>query len=314
VGARAIALATAAGDTDVAANTNFFLGTAHHTRGEFREAAACYRRCFAPIEGDVTPELARTLPLYAAGARGWLAWSLENLGEFREALLVGRQALQIAEARGGKLGEASNACLLANVHLGLGDWVPAIPLLEGALERCRAYALHDWLGPVAMRLGFAYALAGRPADGIPLLEEGAAHCEATHNLTGQPTRLAGLAHAYLLAGRLGDAEQTACRGVSLARTLSQPAGEAWCSWAAGAIAAAVKDGTVSETHFVHARDIAVTLGMRPLAAHCHFGLAKLYRTLGDVDEATRHIGLAMALYREMGMSIWLEAAAASHAG
>jgi hypothetical protein len=50
--------------------------------------------------------------------------------------------------------------------------------------------------------------------------------------------------------------------------------------------------------------------MRPLVAHCHFGLGKLCRLTGRRDEARDHLSIAMTMYRDMEMSFWLEQAEA----
>jgi hypothetical protein len=46
--------------------------------------------------------------------------------------------------------------------------------------------------------------------------------------------------------------------------------------------------------------------MRPLLAHCHLGLGKLYRSTGKRDQAQEHLSTAATMYREMGMRFWLE--------
>jgi hypothetical protein len=50
--------------------------------------------------------------------------------------------------------------------------------------------------------------------------------------------------------------------------------------------------------------------MRPLVAHCHLGLGKLYRSAGPREQAREHITIAAAMYREMDMRFWLERAEA----
>jgi hypothetical protein len=50
--------------------------------------------------------------------------------------------------------------------------------------------------------------------------------------------------------------------------------------------------------------------MRPLVAHCHFGLAKLYRRRGAREQAQKHSTTATTLYRAMDMPFWLEQAEA----
>jgi hypothetical protein len=50
--------------------------------------------------------------------------------------------------------------------------------------------------------------------------------------------------------------------------------------------------------------------MRPLVAHCHIGLGKLYRCTGRQQEAKEHLATATTLYRDMDMRFWLEQAEA----
>jgi len=311
-GRRSLALATDVGDADLAATANFFLGTAHQNRGEFRQAAACYRVSFGPLEGEVTRERGRALHRYAGGARAWLAWSLQNLGQFDEALAVGREAVQIAEARDDRLSEVAANGFLGITHLGRGDLGQGVRLLEKALALCRAHGLGDWLSPVTMHLGFAYARTGRLTDGIALLEEGDEHATAIGGFTGHPARLAGLAHGYVLAGRLADAAATARRGIALAREQRQPQGEAACLRALGIIAAttAAPDAAAAEEYLAQARDLAATLEMRPLVGHCHLDLGKLCRRAGKHDQAREHLATAAMMYREMGMPRWRDEATA----
>jgi tetratricopeptide (TPR) repeat protein len=70
------------------------------------------------------------------------------------------------------------------------------------------------------------------------------------------------------------------------------------------------DAESSEVHYRKALALAEPRGMRPLVAHCHAGLAKLYRWIGKRAEAEEHFRTATALYREMGMAYWLEQAEA----
>jgi hypothetical protein len=56
--------------------------------------------------------------------------------------------------------------------------------------------------------------------------------------------------------------------------------------------------------------LAEPRGMRPLVAHCHLGLGKLCRQTGQREQAREHLTNATAMYREMGMTYWLEQAEA----
>ena len=50
--------------------------------------------------------------------------------------------------------------------------------------------------------------------------------------------------------------------------------------------------------------------MRPLVAHCHLGLGKLSRRADQHEQAQEHFTTATTMYREMGMTYWLEKAEA----
>jgi hypothetical protein len=60
--------------------------------------------------------------------------------------------------------------------------------------------------------------------------------------------------------------------------------------------------------FRDARALAEELTMRPLVAHCHLGLGRLYRRTGDHAKTQEHLTTAITMYREMGMAFWLEKA------
>ena len=62
----------------------------------------------------------------------------------------------------------------------------------------------------------------------------------------------------------------------------------------------------AEAHYQQALALAEALGMRPLVAHCHLGLGKLYRRTGQREQAQEHLTTATTMYREMDMRFWLE--------
>ena len=68
------------------------------------------------------------------------------------------------------------------------------------------------------------------------------------------------------------------------------------------------DAERGEGHYRQALALAEERGMRPLVAHCHFGLGRLFRRTGERDRAGEHLAVATAMYREMGMGYWLASA------
>ena len=68
------------------------------------------------------------------------------------------------------------------------------------------------------------------------------------------------------------------------------------------------DLSMADRQYREALSLATELGMRPLIAHCHLGLGKLYRSTGKREQAHEHLTTATTMYREMGMTYWLEKA------
>jgi predicted protein tyrosine phosphatase len=63
-------------------------------------------------------------------------------------------------------------------------------------------------------------------------------------------------------------------------------------------------------HYRQTLALAEPRGMRPLVAHCHLGLGKLYLRSGNREQAQEHLVTATTMYREMDMRFWLEQAEA----
>jgi sugar phosphate isomerase/epimerase len=68
------------------------------------------------------------------------------------------------------------------------------------------------------------------------------------------------------------------------------------------------DAESGEAYYRKALALAEPRGMRPLIAHCHLGLSQLYRRTGTREQAQEHLTAAATMYREMGMTYWLEQA------
>jgi predicted protein tyrosine phosphatase len=68
------------------------------------------------------------------------------------------------------------------------------------------------------------------------------------------------------------------------------------------------DAESGEVHYRKALAFAQPRGMRPLAAHCHLGLGKLYRRTGKREQAQVYLTIATTMYRERDMTYWSEKA------
>ena len=121
-----------------------------------------------------------------------------------------------------------------------------------------------------------------------------------------------LAAVWLSIGRIEDAAQIGDQSLDLARKHKQRGHEAYALRLLGEVAARRDPANVrdAEAHYREAVALAAELGMRPLVAHCHLGLGKLYRRTSNREQAQEHLTTATTMYREMDMRFWLEQAEA----
>jgi hypothetical protein len=113
--------------------------------------------------------------------------------------------------------------------------------------------------------------------------------------------MAYLCEAHLRAGRRDDAVAVARRAFDLAHRQKERGNEAWVLRLLGDIAAHadLPDPEAAEGHYNQALARADELGMRPLAAHCHLGLGRLFHRTGDRAKAAEHLTIAATMYCEM---------------
>jgi len=194
------------------------------------------------------------------------------------------------------------------VSLRQGQLQRAIPMLERALGLCQDWHMPLFVPELAAALGLAYALEGRVAAGLVLMEQGLEQ-EVARGIPGFLAPLVVLlSQVYLLAGRLEDAHQRAAQALDLARQYQQRGNQAWALWLLGESTArqASPEGEPAADHYRQALTLADELGMRPLVAHCHRGLGTLYAAAGQREQARTELSTAIALYRDMEMTFWLQ--------
>ena len=89
--------------------------------------------------------------------------------------------------------------------------------------------------------------------------------------------------------------------------------EARALWLLGEIAMRrdLPDAAQAEAYYQQALALAEELGMRPLQAHCHHGLGRLYHQTGRAKPARTALSAAIGLYHAMDMTLWLPQAEAA---
>jgi tetratricopeptide (TPR) repeat protein len=239
-----------------------------------------------------------------------LAEALAQLGEFPAGITHGTEGLRIAEASGHPFSMIIIHGGLAWLHLYQGTLRHAIPALERGLDVCRASDLPFRSLRFNAALGYAFAVSGRIAEALPLLTQAVAQVASERPRIRYADWLIWLAEGCLLAGRIDEAIREAAHALELARRSKQRGNEAWALRLLGEIAARREppEFEKADASYREALALAAELGMRPLIAHCHLGLGKLYRRTGKRPEAQEHLATATTMYREMGMRFWLEQA------
>jgi tetratricopeptide (TPR) repeat protein len=105
----------------------------------------------------------------------------------------------------------------------------------------------------------------------------------------------------------------ACQALDLARQLKARGQEAYALHQLGVVHAHAipPNAEQAEAYYQQALALADALGMRPLMAHCHHGLGRLYHQTGRGEQARTALTTAITLYRAMDMTFWLPQAEAA---
>jgi tetratricopeptide (TPR) repeat protein len=230
---------------------------------------------------------------------------LGYLGRFDEAYPTATEVLRSAET------ERWAPVLLIIGFRGLGHVLAtqgelerAAEALERNVELCRATGISDGLSTSLALLGQTRALLGRAREACAVVAEAVEIDRAGAIAFGQSVRLARISEIQLLAAQdPEEAGRLAAQALVLARARDDLLGAAYAGKAMGDILAAGASPSCAdaEGHYRMALALAENGGMRPLVAHCHLGLSKLYRRTDNREQAREHLSAATTMYREMGM-------------
>ena len=165
----------------------------------------------------------------------------------------------------------------------------------------------------ASLLSAAYALAGRAAEALPLLDQMLERVATGSRMLLHALVLTELSEALLLVGRVDEASALAERLLELSRTHTGHGYQAHAYRLLGEVARRREPPDVDQAaaHYRQALALAEELGMRPLQAHCHLGLGTLYAKTGQRQQARAELSAAIDLYRAMDMTFWLPQAEAA---
>jgi len=284
-------------------------GRIHHDRGDYRQAATTLRDVISCPEAATAPSVTPVMAISTT----YLAWSLAELGEFPEATRRTEESLRVALTLRNPIG-LMQACMgVGMVHLRQGNAHAAVPPLEQGLDVCQTFGLTALtFHGIAATLGAAYGLANRTAEAIPLLRHVAEQTASMKLVSDHLLGVIPLAQILLATGQLEEAAQLGRHAIDLARAHGQRGHEVYALRLLGAVATrrGSSEAETAQTLYGDAIALAERLHMRPLIAHGHLGLGTLYRLTGRREPAHEHCATAATMYREMGMTYWLEQAEA----
>ena len=309
VGQRAVAVADELGDALLRSGTRHRLGQIYFTVGDYPRAAQLLRESVALLgeRMGMADELGYVL---GVGPLAWLGEVLASLGEFTEALALGRQALRLAES-GERPGDLIVALgVLGMIHLFKGDYREAIPVLERGLGLCRTWSILDWSPTMTSALATAVAREGQVDEAIVLHQR--AEEEEARQMQGTPGgHILRFGETYLLAQRIDDARACAERALGLSRTAGEEGAEtrALRLLAEIDVAGPLANADRSERYLTEALDRSEAHGARPEAARCRLALGLLHARRGRRQQSEQCLATALAAFREMNMPYWTDKAA-----
>jgi len=306
-GQRALTLAIALDDHALQVEAHIQLGVIAYHCGDYGRAIAALRQTLTPLprhsygKDDDGPDALAVWPW------SWLLVCFSQVGAFAEGRAMSTNLLRVAVASARPFDLAVATFGVGQLLLRQGDLAQALAVCERGLAVCQRHDLRDWLPTLAVRVGYAYALAGRLPEALTLLEQAIGQCEVMRAGALPAAYVSWLGEAYLLAGHSDEASTQAQRALAFSGAHQERGNQAYALRLLGDIAAHrdPPERDQAETYYQQALALAEALSMRPLQAHCHRDLGILYTTRGQREPARIALSTAIEMYRSMEMTFWL---------
>jgi tetratricopeptide (TPR) repeat protein len=310
-GTRALEIAGRLGDLRVRILATGYLEEVHYYRGEYERVVELATDNLAALPADWVYEYFGRPAPPSVYDRYWLVASLAQLGRFAEAVKYEAEVIRLAEPT-----HRVFPIYLAHagtLHLLKGDWPNARSLIEHGVAVVRTGNIVLQLPLGVAHAAWLLAQLGETSEALNRLQEGEQLLErlvAMGSGGGRGWVYHALGRASLLLGRLDEGRSLGERAIE-----SSPRHPGYVAHALHLLGDTAthpnrSDAESGEALYRKALALAEPRGMRPLVAHCHLGLGKLYRHTGQRERAQEHISTAMGMYREMDMQFWLEQAEA----
>jgi tetratricopeptide (TPR) repeat protein len=314
LGERALALKIDTVDPGADIVTKNYMAIAYHITGSYFRAIDLLKHTIATVDKEgIRYERFGTSTVLSVSCRNWVVQSLAQTGAFNEGINFAQEGMQIAEKANHPYSFAYINCSLGFLLVLKGDLNQAVEVLQRCQKFCQDANIRVLVPQITSYLGFAYALSGRIDEALPLLQQAEAETLSIGRTSGQSLRVNWQGEAYLMAGRLDEATSFAQRGFELSEKHKERGHGAWSLKLLGEAVSYQEPPNVQDAEAYYSRSLALAneLGMRPLEAHCHLGLGKLYLQMDRFDKSRAGFSQSIKLYDEMGMKFWLSKAEAA---
>ena len=278
-GREAFDIAVATADPTLRLQAASVLAMTHRARGEWLEAID---QLTPQVDGS-DAKLARELPavfgsLYVVACCQLVVCS-SFLGRFTDASRYADLAIAEADAAETPLAQAAAYFFRATPALMRGEFDEALARLERTHRLCEAKGLLFFLSLSSIGMGYALARSGRSEEAVAAYDRGMSLQQALGMKSHASFVLELWGEGLLHVGRLAEARRMADQALELARTRGEAGCEAAVLVLLGDIAMVQDPPDVGGATgaYEEALTLGNRLGMRPLIAHCHLGLGKLYR-------------------------------------
>jgi class 3 adenylate cyclase/tetratricopeptide (TPR) repeat protein len=312
-GTRALEIAERLGDPRLRIPATSFLEQVYYFRGEYERVIELATANLAALPADW---VSTTLVPAAIQDRTWLVRSLAELGRFAAGSAYEAEVIRLAEPTQHAYAVGLAHWAAGTLHLARGDWSRARTPIEHCIVVLRTGHVVLHLSIAVASSAWVLAQLGETEEALIRLQEGEQLLER-EAASGMVGRLGviylALGRAAMVLGRLDQAQALGDR--ALAATAVYPGFAAHVQHLIGDLATQPTrfDGARAETYYRQALALAEPRGMRPLVAHCHRGLGRVYQRTSQPVAAKAHFTTATTMYREMDMTYWLEKAEAESA-
>jgi len=310
-GSQALEIARRIEDLKLRILTTDFLAYAHYLRGEYERVVELATDNIAVLPAEWVYEKFGISAPPSIWDRSYLAMSLAQLGKFAEAAQHETAAIRLAEPTHHAFTIGAAHYSAGTVHALKGDWAKARSRIERWIAVLRNANVVVTLSAAVTSSAWVLAQLGEDNDALIRLREGELLIEsqaAKGLIAPNSWAYHALGRACLSLGRLEQARRLG--DCALASSPHHPGYSAHALHLLGDIATHSDkfDAQTAEIHYRNSLALAEPRGMRPIVAHCHLGLGKLYRRTGKRGQAEEHLTTATKMYGEMDMGFWLEKA------